>query len=341
MTTQPLFSGKSRTVSESRMKTGRVVVDTRWKSIGRVAVLVLAGLGILFGLAVLVWHLATDPLGDVHAYYDAGARLNAGLPLYAQSVSTSAADFYRYPPLLAILFRPLALLPFGVAAVIWECVVVASFVWTLLLLGRRTSVVVALALVAVPLAWCLAIGQAEVVMLLLVTIGSPLSIALGASVKLLPIFFGIYWVGRRDRRRLGELAVWLLVLAGVQVILEPSGSLAYAEFILAGQGTGGGDVSLFGVSHVLWLAVVIVVGVVALIGARTRYGRALAVAFMLACSPRLLVYQVGMALAALRRVPALTEQRAEPPEIVGVPVPQDVGRPGRDGVLPDGAAVQP
>src|SRR6476646_6140880 len=73
-------------------------------------------LGVIIGLDTLILHLTTDPLADVHAYYDAGARLNAGLPLYDQPATTDESDFYRYPPLLAILFRPLATLPFEAAA---------------------------------------------------------------------------------------------------------------------------------------------------------------------------------------------------------------------------------
>src|SRR4026209_2877750 len=89
---------------------------------------VLAGaavLGLALGTQTLVLHLSTDPLADVHAYYDAGARLNAGLPLYEQPATTNDNEFYRYPPLLAIAFRPLALLPFEVAAGIWEAFLVA------------------------------------------------------------------------------------------------------------------------------------------------------------------------------------------------------------------------
>ena len=83
-----------------------------------------AWLGALIGFDTLRVHLQLDPLADVHAYYDAGARLNAGLPLYEQPVGTNDASFYRYPPLLAIAFRPLALLPFETAARIWEALLI-------------------------------------------------------------------------------------------------------------------------------------------------------------------------------------------------------------------------
>ena len=85
-------------------------------AVGMIVVTVLAGIGFALGVSMAYFHLTLDPLADVRAYYDAGARLNAGLPLYAQAVDTDAAGFYRYPPLLAIAFRPLALLSYEAAA---------------------------------------------------------------------------------------------------------------------------------------------------------------------------------------------------------------------------------
>ena len=88
-------------------------------------------LGLIIGLDTLVLHLRLDPLADVRAYYDAGARLNAGQPLYIQPATTDDPGFYRYPPLLAIAFRPLALLPYETAAVIWEAFLIVLFAATL------------------------------------------------------------------------------------------------------------------------------------------------------------------------------------------------------------------
>src|SRR5436190_21563608 len=86
-----------------------------------------AVVGVLIGVNIFVSHLFGDPLADVRAYYDAGARLNAGQPIYIQTATVDDPNFYRYPPLLAIFFRPLALLPYPAAAAIWEGVVIASF----------------------------------------------------------------------------------------------------------------------------------------------------------------------------------------------------------------------
>ena len=54
-----------------------------------------AVVGALLGINTLILHLSSDPLVDIHAYYDAATRLNHGLPLYAQAASTNDAEFYR------------------------------------------------------------------------------------------------------------------------------------------------------------------------------------------------------------------------------------------------------
>ena len=135
---------------------------------------VLAGaavLGLALGIQTLVLHLSTDPLADVHAYYDAGARLNAGLPLYDQPATTNDNEFYRYPPLLAIAFRPLALLPFEVAAAMWEAFLVACLALTIVRLGANRRTWIVLGMLALPILWSLAIGQAQVVVTLLMALG--------------------------------------------------------------------------------------------------------------------------------------------------------------------------
>src|SRR4029079_4566835 len=115
------------------------------------------------------------------------ARLNAGLPLYDQPASTDDAAFYRYPPLLAIVFRPLALLPFPAAAAIWMAALVAALGLTIvrLGLGRRGTWLV-LGMLALPTGWSLVIGQAQVVVTLLMALGAPWAIALAANLKLFP-----------------------------------------------------------------------------------------------------------------------------------------------------------
>ena len=164
-------------------------------------------LGLIIGIDTLILHLRLDPLADVRAYYDAGARLNAGLPLYVQPATTDDPGFYRYPPLLAIAFRPLALLPYETAALIWEAFLIVLFVGTLVRLGLRNPWTwIVSGWLAAPIAWSLAIGQAQVAVTFLVALGSPWAIALAGNLKILPIIVAIYWVGRRDWRSVGTVS---------------------------------------------------------------------------------------------------------------------------------------
>lgn len=282
----------------------------------RAVLVTLAAFGLVIGVQISIIHLQVDPLADVRAYYEAGARLNAGIGLYEQAAGTNEAEFYRYPPLLALLFRPLALLPFEVAAAIWEGVVVAAFVLTLrrIGLGRRAlrgRALVAIGLLGLPIGWSLAIGQAQVPVTLLMALGSPLSLALAAHLKILPALAAIWWLGRRDWPSLGRFAIWAAGLAMLQLALEPRGSLAFPSVFNLEQVGEVRNFSPYVVSPALWLALVVAGSIVAIRLAPTRYGWMAAVALSVLATPRLLTYQLMSLLAGLREpdpVPA-------PPEV--------------------------
>jgi hypothetical protein len=280
----------------------------------RAAVATLAAFGFVIGVQVTLIHLQTDPLVDVRAYYDAGARLNAGLPLYEQPAGTDDPDFYRYPPLLAIAFRPLALLPFEAAAAIWEVLVIAAFAVTLKRtgLGRRT--LVAIGLLAFPIGWSLVIGQAQVPVTMLMAIGSPWALALATHLKILPALAAVWWLGRGDRRSMGRFLAWLVGLTLLQLVLEPRGSLAFPSFLSLEQVGGVRNWSFFAISPVVWLAFIAGGTLIALRLAPTRYGWAAAVVLSVLATPRLLLYQLMSLLAALR-TPDATRERDPAPAI--------------------------
>ncbi len=268
-----------------------------------------AVVGVLLGIETLVLHLTTDPLTDVHAYYDAGARLNAGQPLYQQSVDTDAASFYRYPPLLAIAFRPLALLPFPIASIAWEALLLVLFGLTVRRLGASGRTWVVLGMLALPTAWSLAIGQAQVAVTLLTALGAPWALALATHLKILPALVAIWWIGRRDGRALGRFVAWLVGIAVVQLVLEPAGSLAYIGFLRLDQVGDVNNVSLYAISPLLWAAAVAVGLTAAWRLAPTRFGWAAAVALSVLATPRLLVYQLSTLAAGAR------DPRPRPPTI--------------------------
>ncbi|HEV7810298.1 MAG TPA: glycosyltransferase 87 family protein [Candidatus Limnocylindrales bacterium] len=260
----------------------------------------LVGLGL--GIETAVLHLLMDPLADVHAYYDAGARLNAGQPLYDQPAGVDEAAFYRYPPLLAILFRPLALLPFAVAATIWMAAIALMLAATLIRIDiRRPIPLFVVCALALPIGWSVVIGQAQVAVTLLLALGAPWSVALATNLKLFPVLVAVWWLGRRRWRALGELLVWLVVLGAVQLVLEPAGTIAYPSFLRLDQVGNVVSLSPYAVAPWLW-AVLVVVGVaLALWAAPRRWGWAAAVALSVLASPRLLLYQISSLVAATRQ----------------------------------------
>ncbi|MHB8400341.1 MAG: glycosyltransferase family 87 protein [Candidatus Limnocylindrales bacterium] len=78
----------------------------------------------------------TSWIADTQYYYGAGERLNAGHLLYAYSPGDrqlnvdpfAFAGPFLYPPLIAVLWRPLALLDYGPVVVAWWAVGLVTFV---------------------------------------------------------------------------------------------------------------------------------------------------------------------------------------------------------------------
>ena len=278
--------------------TGIAVFDT--PNVRRVLV-IAALVGLALGVETVILHLTTDPLADVHAYYDAGARLNAGLPLYEQPATTNENEFYRYPPLLAILFRPLARLPFEAAAAIWMAVLAACFALTIVRLGpRRRETWLVMGMLALPTGWSLVIGQAQVAVTLLTALGAPWAIALGANLKVFPALIAVWWIGRREWRALGWFAAAMAALIAFQFVLEPQATIDFVrQFGLAQVGEVENR-SLYALSPVLWALAVIAGVAVAWRLAPTRWGWPAAVALSVLATPRLLIYMLSTLVAVIR-----------------------------------------
>ncbi len=269
------------------------------------ALFALAVIGALAGIAVAWMHLLGDPLNDARPYYEAASRLNAGQPLYPEGLDANSNKIYLYPPLFAVVLRPLALLPYEWFALIWELVVVASFVFLLQRLGvRRRSTWIAIGLLGVPIGWALAVAQAHVPMTLLMAIGQPWSIALAANLKLFPALLILYWLGRREWESAAAFLVWSALFVVLQLVLEPGGSFAYVQQLGVEQLGEAGvlrNFSPYTISPALWLGLLFVGAAVTLLAARHRWGWAVAVTFASLAPPRLLVYMLTGLLAGLRR----------------------------------------
>jgi hypothetical protein len=272
-----------------------------------------AALGLGLGVETTILHLTSDPLADVHAYYDAAVRLNLGQSLYPLGADPNLPGFYRYPPLLAILLRPFASLPFGVFAAGWELLIVAAFGATMYRLGLNRRTLILASILALPIAWSVIIGQAQVLVTLLLAVGAPWSVALAGQLKLFPALVGLYWLARGEWRSFGAFVAWTLMFLLAQVVLAPASLLAFVRISNLGEVGNVRNISPYQVSPILWV-VVVILGVVTVVRlAPTRWGWAAAVALSVFATPRLLVYMLGTLLAAVRPVDPSRNASAVPP----------------------------
>ena len=206
----------------------------------------------------------------------------------------------RYPPLFAILFRPSPSCRIPVAAGAWELFVLIALAATFGAWPSSTLDVVRGCILARPIAWTVAIGQAQAVVTLLLAIGSPFTLALATNLKLFPALAALWWVGRRDWRSLRRLVAWSVGLGLVQVVLEPAAVLDFVRttgFSQVGQVV---NISPYVVSPLLWGILLLLGTAAALRFARTPWGWAIAVTVSVLASPRLLTYMLSSLLASLR-----------------------------------------
>lgn len=308
--------GRTDAVVSAFGRTRRAIGPATWHALSLIA-FAAAVIGALAGIGVAWLHVVEDPLADAHAYYDAASRLNAGHPLYPAGIDPSTNRIYLYPPLFAVLLRPLALLPYETFALVWELLVVASFVALLRYLGvRRRSTWIAIGILGVPIGWALTVAQAHVPMTLLLAVGQPWSIALAANLKLFPVVIAIWWLGRRDFQAFGAFLVWTALFVGAQLLLEWNGTLAFFGSVGFAQIGEVRNISPYAQSPWLWFGLVLVGALVTLALARTRWGWAAAVTFATLSPPRLLIYMLMGLLAALRQ-----------PTVAGEPNPADRSDP--------------
>ena len=219
---------------------------------------------VLTGVAIVIYALVLNQ--GIHQHQDFGAYLNAarailqGQPLYAAFLHHPFPDAtlrpaYIYPPSFALLIAPLGLLPEVTAAAIWMAVeqaalavaIVVGLQWL-----RPTRWAVAAVLVATlsfyPLWVDVAQGQANLLVLLLVTIGivgilrgrPPFGTAIGiaAALKLTPLILVVWLLlDRRFRAAAFVLGGFAIVtLAGA--LLRFQDTVAYFGQVLPALASG-------------------------------------------------------------------------------------------------------
>jgi hypothetical protein len=187
---------------------------------------------LLFGAMLInVWRIAGDwNFGDVNAYWLAAERLRDGEPLYLGSLDPDSYRVFRYAPWFAWIWVPLTYLPRTLVEWGWAAILAASSLWIVVgLLRLRSAAAVALTLVMIP--WLLSLVQVGNIQPLVVASlaygvsrrSGPIWIGLNASLKLVPAFFALVYVARRQWRRVALAAAATAVFAAPYLLYDLSG----------------------------------------------------------------------------------------------------------------------
>lgn len=253
-------------------------------------------------IAMAAWtllnHAAAQSDGrDMGAYWEAALRLRSGEPLYRPGIETDS-DLYRYAPWFAMAWIPLTYLP-------KEVVLLG---WMILCLGAAIASVAPLLREGVPgwaaLAFLLpfqleaaAFGNVQPLLVLGLLWGAPrrsgpVWIALGASLKGVPLILAVVYAGRGEWKRA------LVTVALTAILVFPM-----LLFDLRDYSTeiGSGQMSSMQISPIVFGIVVLVAVAATYRYADTRYAWLVGAVATVLVLPRFLTYQIGFALIGLAR----------------------------------------
>ena len=296
----------------------------------RIAIPALA-IGLVAAIQTVYFDRGFIP-GDAFTYLAAGERLNAGHLLYALSPGDRPVDlkppFWTVPllspPPIAVLFRPLALLPNDLGPYVWWAICLASLVGTTLVMMRRRPILIGLAVIAlsIPLVYDIGVGNLNSLLIAgivgswyLLTRGRDATagavIAAMTALKLTPVVLAWWLITQRRWTAVRAFVVAGLVLLVVSVAgAGLSAHLEYLGIVRQTSAAGTSDWSLAGIARFagvdpavasLLPTVALVVGLVAVWFLRKRPGVAYSVAVvtMLLGSPVVNINWYTVLLAAL------------------------------------------
>lgn len=222
--------------------------NLKWTGVKR-TLFISVGLAAMIGGLYFAGRSGSDPdvyVNDFNVYYHASREVIAGRDPYVNSLSEWTP--YLYPPLLAELLIPLALLPLSVAAYIWFLLSACSVVATAAMCGRmlpdskRSQWFVAAGAMVIVFRFILDnfnLGQVNAMVTALAVahvvlyargkkFWSALALAIAVSIKLTPAIFLVYHIAKLRLR----YAIACIVLIGAISALSflPMGTSAPGAF---------------------------------------------------------------------------------------------------------------
>lgn len=270
--------------------------------------------------------------GDATVYLAGGERLNAGHQLYTLMPGDREVGlkppFWTVPllspPLVAVIFRPLALLPPDIGAYIWWAGTLSAFAWILFTFVRRQPILTSLAVIVlvVPLTYEIGVGNVNAFLML----GAILAwkwttegrderagavTALSVLLKVSPVVIAWWLFTQRSWRAVRAGLIAGVVFAAISIL--GAGLDAHFKFIEVTRDTatsGQSELSLAGLAKAVGMApamanlipTAVLVGgflAIALLRGRPGVAFAIAVATMTLGSPVVNINSYAMLLACL------------------------------------------
>jgi hypothetical protein len=232
-----------------------------------------AVVALAFGLVLMFQSVGSTPI-DSYNYLAAGERLNAGHDLYAigegDRFIPAKPPFWIVPlpnpPLIAVIWRPLAALPSELGLLIWWTSSIAAAIAAIVLLFERRPLltVAVVAVLAVPLTVILGVGNVDAFRLLLtiwiwlLVRDGRLNVASGLLgplivIKATPAVLGVWLIVRYPRAilPLGAAVAVSLVVSVLGAGLDSH--LRFLEVIGYTYQSGTWDLSLAGIARLAGL----------------------------------------------------------------------------------------
>lgn len=184
---------------------------------------------------------------DIDVYREGAKAFLRGENLYTQDYSVADIKLpFTYPPLAAILFAPLAVLPLTFGAVVFDIASVVVLWWCMVIVLRhaapalpaRLSALVLLpaALLLEPITETLDFVQVNIFLMALVLVDTLTKkpwlprgfwIGFAAAIKLTPAVFGLYFLLRRDWKSAGVCAASGIGFTALAWLISPTNSSQY------------------------------------------------------------------------------------------------------------------
>jgi alpha-1,2-mannosyltransferase len=216
--------------------------------------LVVIGL-IVVVVAVLVWLVDFQNFMDLRVYRAGGRFWVDGQSLYGNEfVRHSGVGLpFTYPPISAILFTALALVPMGTAIVVITAVSLLALVVVAAIVIRhpRVAILAAVAggMLLEPVRLTLSFGQINLLLMALVVadcmlVRTPwprgLLIGIAAAVKLTPAVFVLFFATHRQWRPVGTIAAGFAGATAIAWLVTAEDTPAYVRTVIGDPGRLGG-----------------------------------------------------------------------------------------------------